>query len=198
MMRTLRIALLLVCGLALIQACSGKTPIPNPDAGPVQEVEYDGPGSPGVIPVEVPEDPPVVVDEGDAGEFVEDPTCCPVTFSLVDLEPAGATGRVRGFAGPLLETGLALARANGKWTATACMPARSATRYWYELSWPAGPDAGTDAPEADAALPDDATTDSGPAMHVVVRYAEDQPLEYDGNGNPVNFYAAACGNDAGR
>lgn len=191
MIRPLLVALVVVGGLALVQACSSPSGYPGRDAGPAEEAEYEGPGSTGVIPEEVPEDPPVVVDEGDAGEFVEDPTCCPVTFSLPDREPAEATGHVRGYAGALLGDGLALTRTNGKWTATTCMPARSATRYWYELSWPAGPDAGTDTPDPDA------TTDSGPAMHVEVRYAEDQPLEYDGNGNPVNFYAATCGGDAG-
>lgn len=190
---TALLALLLPGAVVLVQACrSDSSAPPESDAGfEEEEVDYEGPGSTGVIPDEIPEEEPVG-DEGDAGEFFEDTTCCTVTFAIPDHEePPEAIGRVRGYAGPLLGEGLAMARGNGTWTATACMPVNSATRYWYELSWPdASSDAGAPASEVDASLPDGETP--GPGMVVEIRIAEDQPKEYDGNGNQVNFHSSGA------
>ena len=194
---------LLLAALVWIVACGPASPTPNPDIDvPEEDPPYEGDTVGGVIPDGVPPEPSLE----DAGEVMEDKRCCNVVFSISDLEPADAVGRVRGSVGPLAGEGVELVRAAGRWEAFACIPVGTSTQYWYEFTWQTTPaDAGSGylEPSADAGFilppsadvdagqvegePDGGELDAGPAVTVEIRAAEDQRADYNGDGALVNF-----------
>lgn len=137
----------------------------------------------GFIPEDVPVDPPYA--EPDAGDFVVDTRCCEMTFTISDNEPVDATGRVVAPAGPFADGGLSLVRDGGSWSASACVPLNFSSPYWYEFSWSTPPsvegmeDAGTEG--------DGGSMDAGSAYTTTVRVSSEEPKDYDGHGNEVNF-----------
>lgn len=175
--------------VALGIACT-RPPVTMEDPIP-EEVPYEGETTTGVIPADVPPEPPF---QEDAGAFVTDDRCCTMHFSIADQEPPEATGRLRGNSGPIsVDGGVVLARDAGFWVATACMPLNEATPYWYEFSWALDggmPDGGA---TADGGTMDGGGLDDGgapPQVAIVQRTNSLERTEHDGQGGMVNFIPA--------
>ena len=127
-----RVAWLSLVVLGVLSDCSSARPVP--DAGDMNEVEFEGEAA-----SNIPDFVPGIIDAGDvvdAGEATIDSTCCDLAFFLPSAgEPADATGTVVGEVIPLVP-GVALTRVDGGFAATACFFQSNSSFYDYQLEWP--------------------------------------------------------------
>lgn len=127
-MKSLRSSLAFVVVSALL-ACPPTRPT-SEDAGPEEEVPYEGEATNGAIPILENRGP--AFQPVDAGEFAIDRRCCQLVFSIDDLEPSDVIGSVEGAFGPLaVDGGLRLSRDGGRWAAASCFPLGTSTSYQY-------------------------------------------------------------------
>lgn len=130
---------LVVLALALSACRPQVMPRPQVDAGPDEEVIFDGPTSNTGIP-QLPEDFAfdASIPRIDSGVIVVDTTCCVTTFSIADREPA--EGVVGGLYINLstFDGGVPLTRAAGRWTTTACFPVNQSASYQYQFDYDGG------------------------------------------------------------